>query len=95
MQSKVLTMLKSMSWSDLMHEVEILRICASNFKHWWQGSQTKFELRVSSSELIDALFEECQVSLSDRPLLIEYLLSESTSVDADLKKLVKTGTNTK
>ena len=59
MQSKVFSLLKSMSVSDLMHEVEILRICASNFRHWWQGSATKFELRVSSSELVDALFEEC------------------------------------
>ena len=94
MQSKVFSLLKSMSESDLMHEVEILRICASNFRHWWQGSTTKFELRVSSSELVDALFEECQVSLTDRPLLIEYLLSESQSVDRDLKQLVKTGSAT-
>lgn len=53
-----------------MQEVEVLRICESAFLKWF-GS--RFELRVSSSEVLDAIFEECQVTLADRIPLIKVL----------------------
>ena len=59
-----------MSQQELMQEVEILRLCESAFLAWF-GS--RFELRVSSSEILDAIFEECQVSLADRVPLVKIL----------------------
>lgn len=56
-----------MGQNELMQEIEALRVteqaCRKQFAE-------RFELRVSSTEIIDALFEECQVELQDRlPLL--------------------------
>ena len=59
-----------MGQQELMQEVEILRLCESAFLKWFS---TRFELRVSSSEVLDAIFEECQVSLADRIPLVKIL----------------------
>ena len=59
-----------MSQQELMQEVEILRLCESAFLAWFGN---RFELRVSSSEVLDAIFEECQVSLADRVPLVKIL----------------------
>lgn len=65
-----------MTQVDLMQDVEALRVCENACRKWFQG---RFELRVSSSEILDAIFEECQVELPDRlPLmqLIYYLQND-------------------
>ena len=51
-----------------MLEVEMLRVCDTAFKN--SKLAQRYELKVSSSELLDAIFEECNVELADRiPLL--------------------------
>ena len=56
--------LSEMSDEELMIEVEIIRMLDLAFK---DGKLSKlYQLKVSSSELLDALFEECKVDLADR-----------------------------
>lgn len=55
----------------------MLRVCERACAQHFQG---RFELRISSTEILDALFEECQVELADRlPLmkLLYYLQHDS------------------
>ena len=60
--------LSQMSDEELMLEVEMLRVCDAAFKN--SKLAQRYELKVSSSELLDAIFEECNVELADRiPLL--------------------------
>lgn len=57
-----------MSMEEHMLEVEMIRICDLAFRR--SKLSSRYEIRVSSSELLDALFEECNVDLADRiPLL--------------------------
>ena len=57
-----------MSEEEIMLEVEVLRICDAAFRN--SKLAQRYEIKVSSSELLDAMFEECQVPLEDRiPLL--------------------------
>lgn len=58
-----------MSEEELMLEVDALRVCDAAFR----GSNLKYVIKVSSSELIDALFEECQVDLPDRIPLLKFI----------------------
>ena len=46
-----------MSDDELMLEVDLLRICDTAFRE--SRLAQRYEIRVSSSELLDALFEEC------------------------------------
>ena len=65
-----------MGQQELMQEVEVLRLCEAAFLKWFAN---RFELRVSSSEVLDAIFEECQVSLADRIPLVKILYEIKTS----------------
>jgi len=53
-----------------MSEIEVLRVCEQACRKQFAE---RFELRVSSSEVLDALFEECQVDLADRLPLMRLL----------------------
>ena len=46
-----------MSEDELMLEVDLLRICDTAFRD--SKLAQRYEINVSSSELLDALFEEC------------------------------------
>ena len=46
-----------MSEDELMLEVDLLRICDTAFRD--SKLDHRYEINVSSSELLDALFEEC------------------------------------
>ena len=60
--------LSEMSDEELMLDVEALRICDAAFRNGKLAS--RYEIKVCSSELLDAIFEECNVELADRiPLL--------------------------
>jgi len=63
--------LSKMSEGELMLEVDLLRICDSVFKSSKLGS--RYEIRVSSSELIDAIFTECEVDKVDHVHLLKML----------------------
>ena len=56
---------------ELMTEVEVLRMTDQAFRS--SGIHSRYELRVSSTELIDALFEECDVHLSNRVSVLQLL----------------------
>lgn len=60
-----------MSMEEHMLEVEMIRIVDLALKRSKLAS--KYEIRVSSSELLDALFEECNVDLADRIPLMQSL----------------------
>ena len=62
--------ISQMSQVDLMLDVEALRVCELGCRKWFKG---KFELRVSSSEILDSIFEECLVELADRLPLLKLL----------------------
>ena len=63
--------LSEMSDADLMLEVDAIRILDTAFRQ--SKLAQRYELKVSSSELLDALFEECKVDLADRiPLMQLY-----------------------
>ena len=64
--------MSEMSDEELMLEVETLRICDAAFCNSKLAS--RYEIKVSSSELLDALFEECNVNLEDRIPLLKLLL---------------------
>ena len=49
--------LSEMSEDELMLEVDLLRICDTAFRD--SKLAHRYEINVSSSELLDALFEEC------------------------------------
>jgi len=51
--------LSQMSDEELMMEVEVLRVCDAAFRN--SRLAQRYEIRVGSSELLDAIFEECQV----------------------------------
>lgn len=51
--------LSEMSDEEMMLEVEALRICDAAFRNSKLAS--RYELKVCSSELLDAIFEECNV----------------------------------
>ena len=60
--------LSEMSNEELMLDVEALRICDAAFRNGKLAS--RYELKVCSSELLDAIFEECNVEIEDRiPLM--------------------------
>jgi histidyl-tRNA synthetase len=68
-----------MSQASLMQDVEVIRVCEQACRKQFQE---RFELRVSSTEILDAIFEECNVELQDRlPLmrLLAYIKNDSTS----------------
>lgn len=68
-QSEVET-LSQMSIEEHMLEVEMIRVCDLAFKR--SKLSSKYEIRISSSELLDALLEECNIDVADRiPLLQE------------------------
>ena len=60
-----------MSQEELMLEVELIRNLDSYFRK--SKLTHRYELRLSSSELLDALFEECNVDLADRLHLLQLL----------------------
>ena len=66
--------LSMMSEEELMLEVELLRVCDEAFRK--SKLAQKYKIRVSSSELIDALFEECTVDLVDRIPLLKLILAQ-------------------
>ena len=53
-----------------MQDVEVLRVCEISCRKQFQG---RFELRISSSEILDAIFEECLVELADRVPVMQLL----------------------
>ena len=57
-----------------MLEVDLLRLADQAFR---TSKVANYELRVSSSELLDAIFEECKISLVDRIRLLQ-LMHKST-----------------
>ena len=59
---------------ELMLEVEILRICDQAFRN--SKLSQRYEMKVSSSELLDALFEECSVDLADRIPLLQLIFEQ-------------------
>ena len=66
--------LSEMSDEEMMLEVEVLRICDAAFRNSKLAS--RYETRVSSSELLDAIFEECKVELEDMIPLLRLLLEQ-------------------
>ena len=63
-----------MSIEELMLEVDLLRMTDQAIR---AIKIANYELRVSSSELIDALFEECEIGLEHRFKLLQ-LIYQST-----------------
>ena len=63
--------LSEMGDAELMLEVDILRICDQFFRN--SKLSQKYELRVSSSELIDAIFAECEIDKVDHVHLLKLL----------------------
>ena len=66
--------LSEMGDEELMLEVEILRICDQAFRN--SKLSQRYEMKVSSSELLDALFEECSVDLADRIPLLQLIFEQ-------------------
>ena len=64
-----------------MQEVEVLRICDEAFRH--SKLSHRYELKVSSSELLDALLEECNVDLHDRVPLLQLLQERNESLGTE------------
>ena len=60
-----------MSDEEMMLEVEALRICDAAFRNSKLAS--RYELKICSSELLDAIFEECNVELQHRIPLMKLL----------------------
>ena len=81
--------LSHMSEEELMHEVDALHICDEAFRNSKLAS--RYKIKVSSSELLDALFEECTVDLADRMPLLKLLLEQQ--VNMSKKGKLTTGTN--
>ena len=48
-----------MKMEELMSEVEVIRMCNAVF--YKSKLAPRFEIKISSSELVDALMEECNV----------------------------------
>lgn len=67
--------LSEMSDAELMMEVDILRICDSVFRNSSKLSQ-RYEIRVTSSELIDAIFAECDIDKVDHVQLLQVLYKQ-------------------
>lgn len=63
-----------MPFEEHMLEVDLLRLTDQAFR---SSKVANYELRVSSSELLDAIFEECKISLVDRIRLLQ-LMHKST-----------------
>lgn len=66
--------LSQMSEEELIMEVELIRILDAAFRNGKLAS--RYEVRVSSSELLDALFEECNVDLESRIPLMQLLYEQ-------------------
>lgn len=62
--------LSEMSVEELMLEVELLRITDQAIR---KSNINNYEIRVSSSELLDALFEECEIELVQRIRLLQLI----------------------
>jgi len=74
-----LASLSEMSEVEFMMEIELLRTLDAAFSHTKLAS--KYEVRVSSSELLDTLFEECNVNLESRVPLMQLLYEQSAPDD--------------
>ena len=61
-----------MSEEELMLEVDTIQMCDSAFRT--SKIASRYKIKVSSSELLDALFEECSVDLPDRIPLLKLLI---------------------
>ena len=57
-----------MSQEELLLEVELIRTIDSYFTQ--SRLSNRYEIRISSSELLDAIFDECSVDLADRIQLL-------------------------
>ena len=66
-----------MGEEELMFEVDTVRMCDAAFRNSKLAS--RYRVRVSSSELLDAIFEECTVDLADRIPLLKLLIEQSSS----------------
>lgn len=55
-----------------MLEVEVLRVCDAAFRN--SRLAHRYEIKVGSSELLDAIFEECDVPLEERLPIMQFLL---------------------
>ena len=53
-----------------MQEIEVLRLTEAAFLKWFSN---RFVIVISSTEVLDAIFEECNVSISDRIPLLKVL----------------------
>lgn len=60
--------LSEMSQEELLLEVELIRTIDSYFTQ--SRLSNRYEIRISSSELLDAIFDECSVDLADRIQLL-------------------------
>ena len=69
-----------------MLEVDFLRICDQAFKQ--QSLINDYQLKVSSSELLDAICEECNIDLADRVHILS-LLEKNQSPDLAKKVRVQ------
>lgn len=57
--------------SQLVQECELLTLCAEMCRQFQRGlGAPRFELTVSSSEVVDTILEECQVPLEKRATLV-------------------------
>ena len=64
--------LSEMGDDELMLEVEAIRTLDLAFK---EGKLSKlYQIKVNSSELLDAIFEECKVDLADRAAVLHLLV---------------------
>mmetsp|Transcript_10996 Transcript_10996/g.14870 ORF Transcript_10996/g.14870 Transcript_10996/m.14870 type:complete len:100 (-) Transcript_10996:1601-1900(-) len=63
--------LGQMPEEELMLEVDLIRTVDTFFRH--SKLEHRYEIRVSSSELVDAIFDECNVDLADRLPLLQLL----------------------
>ena len=60
-----------MDVKQLMTEVDLLQLSVNAIQNLLP--KVKYELRVNSTEMLDAIFEECGIELVDRVPLLMYL----------------------
>ena len=53
-----------------MQEIEVLRLTEATFLKWFSN---RFVIVISSTEVLDAILEECNVSIADRIPLLKVL----------------------
>lgn len=79
-----------------MLEVDLLRLTDEAFR---TSKIANYDLRVSSSELLDAIFEECKISLKDRVKLLQLIdnstLSTTQTIPASITKRLTLGIGNK